>query len=336
MSGAKSACRQVWSEHVPYSELQRPEVLDLLAERSLGLLVAVQPENRRHLPPLFEACASSGVELGLWPLLEDSEGRWPSDANTGAFRGHLLRLLDVVLACRASPTEVVFDLEPPISEARRALALRMWDGRVNLRPANVDRAEEHFGGLVAEVASSDIPATAVVPPMILWDPLGRAGGWQRLLGTPVDGPPFSKISVMAYTSLLEGYSRKALTRRDSRALLAALCRESRRRWGERAAIALGVVGGGALGDERPYRGPAELADDVSIARAAGFDELSLFGLTGALERKPTSRWLDAFTVTDAAPNLPRPTARSRATWIAGWSTGRLLELSYRVLRPPQR
>ncbi len=336
MTAGRDAIRKVWSEHVPFSELETPEVLDPLAERSLGLLVAVQPENRQQVPSLLAACAASGVELGLWPLIEDSEGRWPSDANTGAFRAHLLRLLDDVQACRSSATEVVFDLEPPISEARRALALRLWDGRVNLRPANLDRAVGHFRDLVAEVVSRGLSATAVVPPMILWDPLGKAGGWQRLLGTPVDGPPFSRIAVMAYTSLLEGYSHRTLARRDARALLVALCRESRRRWGSRASIALGITGGGALGDERPYRGPAELADDVSIARAAGFDDLSLFGLTGALERGPVSRWLDAFTETEPAPNLPPPTTKSRAAWIAGWTTGRLLDLSYHVLRPPKR
>jgi hypothetical protein len=328
--------RRVWSEDLPFDELGRSTVIGLLAERSIGLIVAVQPDARRGVRTLLRSCAHHGVEVAVWPLLDDGEGRWPSDANTGAFRGHLLRLLDELATSEDRPIEVVFDLEPPIAAARRALALRLWDGRVDLRPANIERAAAQFHELVTEVVSRGLEATAVVPPMLVLDPPNAAGGWQRMLGTPVADLPFARVTVMAYTSLFEGYSRGALARRDARALLARLCREAVRRWGSRASAALGVVGGGALGDELPYRVPAELADDVAIARSTGLEDLSLYGLTGVLSRRPADRWLDAFVRTDPAPVLPAPTLRSRATWAAGWTAGRAFELACAVTRPPPR
>jgi hypothetical protein len=328
--------RRIWSEHVPFDVLTRPAVLDLLSKRSVGVLVAVQPHQRRRVPDLLSRCADRGVDLALWPLLDDSEGRWPSDANAGAYRGHLLRMLDRVAECGSRPSEVIFDLEPPIAWARNFLRLRLWEGRVRLRPAHMDRALRHFGSLVVEIGDRGLSTTAVVPPMVLWDPLGPWGGWQRLLGTPVDGPAFKKIIVMAYTSLFEGYSQGLLDRRDSRALLASLCQAAKSRWGHRAAVALGVVGGGALGDEAPYRGAAELADDLSITRVAGLEEISLFGLTGILDRPPTQLWLDALVETEPAPNLPPPTWRARTIWLAGVGGSYALRASWAALKPEPR
>ena len=77
---------------------------------------------------------------------------------------------------------------------------------------------------------------------------------------------------------------------------------------DRASISLGSVGVGALGDEQPYRSVAELAHDVSLARACGVDDLALFDLGGVLQKARPQDWLDAFVQTPAAEG-PRPTAR---------------------------
>jgi hypothetical protein len=122
---------------------------------------------------------------------------------------------------------------------------------------------------------------------------------------------------MLYTTLIEGYSRKMLRRRDARALLVMLAEAARRRFGSRAGISLGVVAGGALGDERGYRDPSELADDVAIARAAGIDALALYGLDGILARPPIEAWLDRF-VDAAPPSRPAGSWRANAA-LAGLS-----------------
>lgn len=244
----------------------------------------------------------------------------------------MLKLLEQVSYLTTEPKEIVFDLEPPIATTRRLLDLRLWDGRVRLRPANLQIASSQFIDLVDIVRSSGMTPTSVVTPMVVYDTKRRQGGWQQLLGTPVDSVDFERITVMAYTSLFEAYSRGTLARRDARSLLGRLCLRARERWRSRATVALGVVGGGALGDEVPYRDPAELGDDVAIARAAGVDDLALFGLTGVLSRSPSpERWLDVFTDTEAAVGMPSPTPKARAVELGVTIAGHLIEAYSRRL-----
>ncbi len=109
---------------------------------------------------------------------------------------------------------------------------------------------------------------------------------------------------MLYTSILEGWSRGALRRADARALLGVACREAASRLGERAGASIGAVGPGAFGNEPTYRGVAELADDVAVARAAGVDDLALFDLGGVILRGPPEPWLDAFVATGPSRACP--------------------------------
>ena len=69
-------------------------------------------------------------------------------------------------------------------------------------------------------------------------------------------------------SMIEGYSRGLLGRKDSRVLLAKWATEIERNHGTRGTIALGVIGRGALGDEPTYRNVEELTDDVQLARGS--------------------------------------------------------------------
>src|SRR6185369_4864072 len=120
------------------------------------------------------------------------------------------------------------------------------------------------------------------------------------------------LTPMLYTSIIEGWSRGLLRRADARAVLSWSCARSLKKFGEVAGASLGAVGTGAFGDEPVYRSPAELADDVAVARAAGIDDLALFDLGGVLRRPPAEAWLEAFVETPPAASLPDPTWRARA------------------------
>ena len=130
-------------------------------------------------------------------------------------------------------------------------------------------------------------------------------------GTPTYGPAWDHVSVMLYSSILEGWSRGWLGRQDARAILARGCHAAAARFGERAGVSLGAVGVGAFGNEPTYRSTLELADDVAIARASGVDDLTLFDLGGVLAREPAEAWLEAFVETPPARAIEPPTARSR-------------------------
>lgn len=309
----------MWSELVPLAELTRAPVLAELARRRIELLVAVQPSERSQLVPLVTRARELGLSIGLWPLLEDRAGRWLHPSNAEAFVRWIDELLETLDAASLSIDALALDLEPPIAEVRRVLdgdlgAARAWLAR-ELDPAPHAR-------LVAALRERAIEVVAaVVPPVLL--PARPSRGWQRVLGTPIDGVAYEAVSAMLYTTLFEGYSAGIVRRADARALLHRFARLAKSQLGPRASVSLGAVGPGALGDERTYRDPGELAEDVAIARAAGVDDLALFDLAGVLARPPIEPWLAALTETEPGA-VPPPSARAGAIVSALWITGHAL------------
>ncbi|MCP4448541.1 MAG: hypothetical protein GY811_24875 [Myxococcales bacterium] len=105
-------------------------------------------------------------------------------------------------------------------------------------------------------------------------------------------------------------------------------------WGDRASLSIGTVGGGALGDERPYHAVAELREYVATALACGVEDLALFDLSGVLARKNPQEWINALADTRAAPSLPQTRRRSRLLK-AGIKTGGSAIGWYGRLRRPR-
>ncbi|HUH04133.1 MAG TPA: hypothetical protein VML75_19180 [Kofleriaceae bacterium] len=312
----------VFSELTPVDRLVAPATLELLAVRRLQLYAAITPRERARAGEIVAACRAAGVTVGLWPMLADADGRWASAWNGVAFAAYVRDLLDELDARALRPDEVLVDLEPPIALTRRLLRGR--PAAFGPPPRIGARA---LRGLIAELSHAGVPVAATVHPWAVCGP-GRRG-WQRAMGTPVEGVPFRRVFAMAYTSLIEGYSRGLCQRCDAEALLARWSAELDARLGDSAGIALGAIGIGALGDERCYRAPGELARDAAIARGAGARHLALFDLTGALDRPPAARWLDAFVEPAATESVAGPRVRVRATLQVIGGAGLLLD---RLLR----
>ncbi len=333
--------QRIWSETVPLATLGSPAVLDLVAGYDLDLLAAVRPWELDHVPALLGSAARSGVRLSLWPMLDDDAGRWLSVVNLDPFGRFVHALLDRVEGCpdlaRAGLVELAFDLEPPFGLVAAATGASTRPGgwrTLFAEPPRTDGgptawpwtppwedARQQLGALVEAVRGRGVAVSAAVVPMVLLDPPDRAGAWQRIMGTPVDGIPFDRVSVMLYTSLFEGWSRGTLRRPDALGLLAEGCRLARSRYGARASVSLGAVGPGALGNEPVYRGPHELAEEVALLHALGLDDLVLFDLGGVLDRGDPNAWLDAFIQKSPATDCP-PNARVRLVRSLGRAAGR--------------
>ncbi|WP_437839943.1 hypothetical protein [Sorangium sp. So ce1153] len=320
--------RRIWSELLPLEVVRAPGTLALLRRYALELAIAVRPETAAGLPDLVAACADAGVAVAVWPMIADEDGRWASAGNAAAFGAFVARLLGALDGRGASAAEVVFDLEPPIQEVRRALAggrgaLELLGGRSAGAPGGPRwrDAERAYVEMATALHARGVATSAAIVPLVLAD--GPARGWERILGTPVSAPPWGRVSAMLYTSLFEGYSRGALGRDDAVALLAGACRAAARRFGPRAGVSLGAVGKGALGDEPVYRSVDELREDVAVAAAAGVADLALFDLGGVLARPPAEAWLEAFVAPPLEARLPRATLRARgvvaAAALLGWA-----------------
>lgn len=314
--------RRVYSETLPYEELVRPRTLRLLSRYGLELVLAVRPWNAAGLPSVARMIRDAGVALSIWPMLSDADGRWASVQNAAAFTRLTLSICDTLAAGGAAPRDVLFDLEPPLARASALAAIgaaraRASDGLVGLgslrSPSGrmaFEVAGATFARAVSEVHARGIGTSMAVWPLVALDSPGETV-WQALLGTPVDPLQTGHVSVMVYTSILEGWSRGALRRRHATALLAAATARTVRRWGPRAGLSLGCVGTGAFEHEPIYRDPSELAEDAATARAAGCERLSLFDLGGVLSREPAEAWLEAFAFSREVP-VPPTSSRVRA------------------------
>jgi hypothetical protein len=283
--------RRVWSELLPLKKLGEREVLDLLVRFDLQLLAAVRPTDMSDVRDLVRRCRDAGVSIGLWPMLDDSHGRWPSAVNISQFRTWVLALMKHLEG--DLPDEIAMDLEPPFGLVSRIFSQQKTSPNSMARSSMADTRRD-LVALHNDLCAYGVACSAAVVPMVLFD-RREEGGWQQIFGTPIDGIPWSHVSVMAYTSILEGWSRGVLSRASVKALLAALATTTVARYGHAAGISLGAVHVGALGDEPIYRSPDELHEDVSIATAAGVETLTLFDLSGVLRRGPAKDWLEAFT-----------------------------------------
>lgn len=318
----------MWCETLAYDALD-PALAGQLARRDLELLLAVRPWQLAEIPAVVRRLQDHGVFVGVWPMLADADGRWASARSHAAFIAFADALVDAV----PFANELVIDLEPPKHllarwkdgdptwRASEPPARRDATGRIQgsaSEPYRHDHATAAAAGAWRQTPSPRIyeiaraafttaierwrarmrVSTAILP-MLAFE---VAGEWmQRLLGTPTSSLAVDHHSVMAYTSLLEGWSRGLVSRRRAERLLVACARLARRRFGDRAGLSLGTVGTGAFGDEPCYRDVGELARDVALAREAGITELSLFDLGGIVRRPPIEPWLEAFTVACSQP-----------------------------------
>lgn len=313
--------RRIWSETVPFEMLGSARVLGLLKRYTLDVLVAVRPDSLPALRDVLARLGGAGIATAVWPMLDDADGRWANAKNHATFAAFARAAAKVAEA--GGVKEIVVDLEPAIDDVRAALGSLRAAGRLLESVADGSRlaaARGAFASLSREMQEHGLATTAVAVPMVLLD-RAESSRWQALLGTPLDGPSWSGVNVMLYTSILEGWSRGLFDRRGALSVLAATCRATVERFGDRGSVSLGAVGVGAFGDEPIYRSPAELARDVGIARAAGVDDLTLFDLGGVLARGPQEAWLDAFVETEPDAGATPESLRGKAAMSLASLTG---------------
>lgn len=320
---------RIYSETLPYADVVAPATLRLLARHRLEVVLAVRPWQVEQLPAVAARLQHAGLSLSVWPMISDEEGRWANAQNAATFVRFVRETVDTLDRAGAVPREVLIDLEPPFAQAR-ALATRGL-GAVKARPRSApvplfDSAAMLLARAVEDLRARGVATSSAVWPLVALDPPGERG-WQGLLGTPVDALPTDRVSVMMYTSIVEGWSRGTIRRRHASALLSAATARALRRWGERAGMSIGCVGTGAFEDEPVYRDPSELADDVAIARGAGCEDLSLFDLGGVLARPPAEAWLEAFAsgrdaLLASGKSSRRVDAARRLARVATWALGR--------------
>jgi hypothetical protein len=301
----------VWSEFLTPDELCQPRVVELLARHGCGVLVQARPDGLGEpLATALRTLRDGGVpETGLWLLLDETAGYWPSERNAAI----VLDLARRVVDWQPAASWLAIDLEPPLWQARHS---RLKAARANLSPTRFAAATEvfqkvidtaHAGGLHVLCAAHDYLVED------LW--LGRPV-LQDLHEAPVLGLSWDAISVMLYGSMLQA------PRRWLYDVASAL-----RSQGIGASI--GLTGVGVLGDEPYYTLPEELARDAGALKAAGVTDFAVYSLEGILASNRPDAWLQA--VIDAQPEVPRPSAWVRRERARRRARG-LIAAAYRAVK----
>ncbi len=262
-------------------------------------------------------------------MVDDADGRGGSTFNAKIFSEFALQVTE------ASPagTTIAIDLEPPIAIMQGLLSGQPSAYLRLARSGSWAPGSEALHRLLETLKSRGNTCLAAANPMLLADGRGESA-WQWLFGTPIDALPWDAVSFMTYTSLMEGYSRGLIDRSIAHSMLMHTASAARRQWGDRASLSIGTVGGGALGDERPYRAIAELREDVATALACGITDIALFDLSGVLAKKNPREWLRTFANTGPASTLPISRRRARLLKAGIKRSGSAIGW-YRRLRQPR-
>ena len=270
--------RRIWSETLPLAELTAPATLALLARYDVELIAAVRPWDLPGIAALVGACNDAGVAVGLWPMIEDADGRWANAFNAPRFTAFVHQVLDAVPA-GARVRDLAVDLEPPFGVVTTALRspTAVWPTLDSISHARWVAARRQFRALIGSVHDRGMQCSAAVLPFVLFDPSdGRLRPVQRALAAPVDALPWDHVSVMLYTSMIEGWSRGLIPRPRALDLLARGAVASRRRCGAASLGTLRSASGRARRARQQRRAAA-----VAVAAASGLG----LGLGQVRERK---------------------------------------------------
>lgn len=315
------ASLRVWVEFLPYEEARHPDVISFLKAHDLQPIFAVRPDSDLDaLVRLIRDTDTAGLRPMIWPLLSHSDGYWPGESNAERWWAQTEWILDTLAAQMARPAGVAVDLEPPIDHVQKLARAVPGLDVLRLLWSNLDRERfedsvRQWTGIADALHERRLDTLAVAFSAVASDLNHKTAVWQDLLETPWADVAWKSHGIMAYGSLVTGYSKGLLGADDARAIHHHLITPVQARWGAGSHVSMGLVGTGVLGDEPTYASPHALALDAAAVRAAGVTDLGLFCLEGILSRDDPESWVEA--VWAMTPVVPSMTYRSRAVRILG-------------------
>lgn len=291
--------RALYAESLDFAATEA--LVPRLAAAGVDLYQVLEPPQIGDpaLASLLRACASAGVGVRAWLVLDKAEGLWPSEANVDRFAEAVGELLAWIERDDLPVEWLTFDLEPSWDYTQAQLALRPDPGdtaslapllelyREHRDPARFAASRDAFTDLVARVHDAGLRVHAVTYPMVLDDAADGDPDLQDIYDIPVTGIDWDEVSFMVYRSTWASFSAGDM----NADLLYSYAALARAQFGERAAIDLGVVGLDPITASPGYDDPDALARDVAAARAAGVDALHLYSLNTAAPLGDLDPWL---------------------------------------------
>lgn len=326
LAGAEAAAEPAVEQHITfwYEDADLTLLRDNLSicrQYNLRVNIALHRGQTEFaaVAELLQAAGQYQVPIALWPLLEMDYGYFPNVRNIDEFLLWWNEIVGVVLAERLPIYAMVFDLEPSLDvlfdlgdlfsagtpEQAIAFLYDRYDARV------FEEGRTKFAGLIERAHDDGLRIEASTLFMAVDDFADGDDTIQRALDIPLENMGFDKISFQVYRSgfadfiggwLLEAGQMPSAWAVYDYGLSAG------ERFGEVAALDLGVIGGGA------YLSPDDLAADIAAARAAGFgnDALNIYALHTLLLRDDYEQWLQALAAPEMKPEKDAAIATLRS------------------------
>lgn len=294
-------------EFACYGDVEK--ALPLLARSRTDIDVAVPSWKigDHSLRSLLKASRSFGVEVRAWLLLPFDHGYWPNEANVDEFTQAVKDFVSWSESENLGVSWIVVDLEPSFNYTQQFTSLLSqgdFVGAIKLLKTHINPQEYvankgKFRDLIDFLHGRGWKAMAVTYPLVLDDLEDGAEGIQDALDIPCSGLGWDTVSFMVYLSSLQEYSPSPV----GPALVYSYARDARNYFGDRAGVALGVVGpGGVTGDQDPvYSGPEVLRRDIGASMAGGIREIQVYSLEGIMDLGSAEEWVEATSVPVSVP-----------------------------------
>lgn len=313
-NGPDLVCQDVnVSPYALWSEFLAPDlVLDqvsTLKDHALSLYQMITSDTVDARDPqtanLLGQASCQGLEVRAWLTLPVEEGYWPNEKNVDLFAQKAYALANWIQS-EGWPIEwIVVDMEPDFQMMEQLMSmLENGDilGAVGLLVESHDQATyvqsvQKFTQLVETLHAMGFKVMVVTFPLVLDDLGDGDSSIQDALNTPVDGIPWDQISFMAYTTVFERIIPNDITP----FLVKSYSRDALAAYGDRAAIDLGVIGGGGMMEGEGITNIQEFRAQVGAARGTGLTNIHAYSLDGILsleeeQQQDPQVWYEAFQV----------------------------------------
>lgn len=283
----------VWSEFIPYSELESR--MEEFKSNRIDLFVAF---NAKHsdfdgFATLAKKAVAAGVSIRPWLLLEVKDGYWFNKWNVEKNAAFARRFLREMKTRGVAIEWLIFDIEPPqelVHSLQDAFEKKNFRDvfavlRESAQSASLNEAKRQTKELLDDLHAEGVKVHAVTTNFVLND--GESERIQNALGIPVTGLPFDEISLMLYRPEFEKILGKGLSSK----IIELYAKRAKRMFGPDVGIDLGEAG--FVPFPIPFQGfrhPSELQSDIAAVHRAGLNRIHVYSLDGMTELG-LSKWL---------------------------------------------
>jgi hypothetical protein len=304
----KSECKDVittpyalWSEFLSVDEVI--SIIPVLYEKGIALYQAIPADmiGDKDIARLLGEVSCNGVELRAWLTLPNDQGYWPNEKNAWLFSEKALKLAGWIKQSGWDIDWIVVDMEPDFS-MMNSLFEALGSGRLieafellkdNHDPEMYEASVDVYEKLVDDLHALGFKVMVVTFPMVLDDMHDGDSSIQDLLNIPVTRIDWDMVSFMTYTTIFE----MILGSEVSEYLVYSYGQDAVKFFGDRAAVELGIIGGGGMIDNVGITDLGKLERQVDAAKYAGVKAIHAYSLDGILGLDENDKYFDIFKAT---------------------------------------